>query len=197
MLVLSTFGLTSNGIADSTDHTRDGWLVGFGFGFAYGEATFANDMAGDTRNGVNPQICLGHMLGKSISASLDYNGWVYEFGSVPDKFRVSMQNISAAITWYPGNPKGVSGGIFLRATGGLAWTSLAVIELDDDLIQDQWVREDELGLGLGLAFGYEMRITEEVASGLSVGYNYMDIGGDIFESGYYVPVALSLTWYWD
>ena len=41
------------------------------------------------------------MLGKHFSLGFSYVGWLYETGNAPIKYRYSMQNIMAAITWYP------------------------------------------------------------------------------------------------
>ncbi len=178
-------------------HVRDGWLIGMSFGLGYGEVTFANDLVGDTVDGVTPQIRFGHMLGKNYSATVEYNGWMYETGQLPDKYRISLQGVMAALTWYPGNPESAFGGMFVRAGCGLGWTGLAAVQLDEDLIQEYGIRKDESGLALGFAFGYEMRIVENLAGGMAVGVNYLDIWKDIFEKAYIIPLTLSLTWYWD
>jgi hypothetical protein len=178
-------------------HKRDGWILGVAYGMGLGEVTFSNELVGETRDGAIPQIRFGHMLGENFSATVEYDGWVYELGRIPDKFRVSLQQVMAGLTWYPGSADKASGGMYLRACAGLGWAGLAAIELDEDLLQTHGARIDESGLGLAFAFGYEMRIVEDLAAGLSVGYNYLDIGGDIYDEAYFVPLTFSLNWYWD
>ncbi len=177
-------------------HDRDGWLLGMGYGMSYGEVTFVTDIVGDTKDGVTPQVRFGHMVGKHFSASVEYNGWVYETGQLPDKYRVSLQQVMAALTWYPGNSESHSGGLYVRASCGLGWSGFAMVELDDDLIQGEGGRIDETGLGLAMALGYELRIARDVAAGLSFGYNYLDINGDLFNEAYFTPLTFSLNWYW-
>lgn len=192
--LLSVFASVSTA---TLPHNRDGWFIGMAYGLGFGEVTFVGDIVGETTDGVTPQIRFGHMLGKKFSASVEYNGWMYETGKLPDKYRISLQHVMAAVTWYPGNPESAFGGMFVRASCGLGWTGFAVVELDEDLVQGHGAREDETGLGVALALGYEMRFAEDLAGGLSLGYNYLDIGGDIFNTAYFLPLTLSLTWYWD
>jgi hypothetical protein len=180
-------------------HERDGWLIGMSYG--YGRGRFAIGEAGDGdyefRGGATPQIRFGRMLNSHLSLQMEYGGWMFEDGVIPLKARISMQNLVLAATWYPGNPETAWGGFYVRAGAGLGWASVALIELDEDLVQGHGSREDESGLGMQAAVGYEWRIAPVIAAGVGTGIQHLDIGGEIYEETTFVPVFLSLNWYWD
>jgi hypothetical protein len=177
-------------------HERDGWALGLSYGGATGKATFGTGVEGETEDGVSPQIRLAHMLGEHFAVGFSYVGWLYETGNAPIKYRYSMQNLMAAATWYPGNPRRGSGGIYLRGAVGLGWAGITEVELVDGEEQGHGHREQDTGLGLELNLGYEFRIVRNMAVGLGAGVNHLDLGGDVYEKATYFPVTLNLGWYW-
>ena len=84
----------------------------------------------------------------------------------------------------------------VRAGVGLGWGRLADVEIIDQ-IQEHGDSLDETGLGILTSLGYEFRITSDVAAGLGVGFNYLSINEDFYESGWFTPLTGTLTWYWD
>jgi hypothetical protein len=181
-------------------HERDGWLIGMSYGYGRGRFTEAvSESSGDYefRGGATPQIRFGHMVGKHVALHLEYGAWMFEDGVIPLKARVSMQDLVLAATWYPGNPETAWGGFFVRAGAGLGWASVALIELNEELEQTHGDRLDESGLGVQFSLGYEWRFTREVALGLGVGVQHLDIGGDFYDETTFVPTFFSLNWYWD
>ncbi len=177
-------------------HVRDGWQLGVAYGYSNGRVTFANEVEGTGEGGATPQLRLGHSIGRHFALGIEYNGWMLEGGDADLKLRSSLQQVMLAGTWYPGRPDRASGGFYVRAGIGLGWGSLAEVEIVDQ-IQEHGVRRDETGLGLLAGIGYEFRITSDVAAGLGVGFNYLSINKDIYESGWFTPLTATLAWYWD
>jgi opacity protein-like surface antigen len=188
------------------DHTRPGWLVGVGYGggpgqFDVGPAQPFNPERGDPgdqQRGASPQIRVGRMVARHWMLGVNYEGWFYERGDVNEKERFSLQNVTLAATFYPGNPQNATGGIFLRGGVGLGWGRYAIVplvEVEGEIEQEHGDATDESGLGLVFGAGYEFRIAKHFAAGLAASVNYLSIGQDIFDDGVYVPVALNLSWY--
>lgn len=178
-------------------HLRDGWLIGMGYGYGEGEVKALGEADSYSyRGGATPQIRFGRMLGKHLALHLEYGGWMLEDGVLPYKARVSMQDVALAATWFPGNPDTWTGGWYLRGGVGLGWASIALVEIED---QEQiWSdRLDESGLGLLAALGYEWRFVEDVAAGLGLGVQHLNIQGDFYQETTFVPFTFSVNWYWD
>jgi len=179
-------------------HQRDGWLLGMSYGYGRGRIkAFDSGDQYDFHDGTTPQIRFGHMLGDHLALHVEYGGWMLEDGILPDKMRISMQDVVLAATWFPGSPQSAWGGFYLRAGAGLGWASAALIEINEDLEQEFSQRKDETGLGLQFAFGYEWRIAHNTAAGLGLSLQHLDIGGEIFQNTTFVPLTFSLGWYWD
>jgi hypothetical protein len=182
--------------ARAEDHVRDGWFIGMGYGYGRGVLTASNDQAYSYRDGATPQIRFGHSVGQHFLAGIEYGGWMFEEGDVDQKFRWSLQSVTGAVTWHPGPVDGYWGGLYARAGVGLAWASGARVELEDQE-QVHFDRLDETGLGLVFSLGYEFRISGSAAAGLSVGFNHLDIGKQLYNQARYVPVAMTMNWYWN
>jgi hypothetical protein len=199
VLLLALAALTgAAGDADALEpHARDGWVLGLSYGGARGKAEFAGGVSAETEDGVSPQIRFGHMLGRHLSLGASYVGWLYETGDAPIKYRFSMQNIMLALTWYPGRADSPLGGLYLRGGAGLAWASIAEVELVVGEEQSHGERETDTGLGLELNLGYEFRVAHSAAVGLGIGINHQLIDGELYDTSTYFPVTLNLGWYWD
>jgi hypothetical protein len=124
-----------------------------------------------------------------------------EFGNLapvgPDKWRRSMQNFSLAFAVFPGNQRGASGGIFLRAGAGIGWVGTGAKQVVQGEAQDEGEREDDTGWVAFGEGGYEFWIHENATAGMSVTYNYMDVSGDHFVSkSWFASLALNFNVYW-
>jgi len=102
---------------------RATWMAGVAWGFGRGifnegSAPFEPFQSGTYRYGSLPQIHFGFKPWTHFMVGAHYEAWMIEFGAPPTKYRRSMQNLSAGLTWFPGRPEGVSGGIYVRAGGG-------------------------------------------------------------------------------
>lgn len=184
------------------EHVRNGWM--FGIGIGYGEAKISTGAAlqnVDTgwQEGACPQIRIGKMLGRHFMASFDQRGWLDEQGVGDSKVRVGIQNFTAALTVFPGNPANETGGIYVRGGVGFSNSRLTVFEHSfigagiDSL--DNGEHRDEGGVGYTLGGGYEYRVSSNLAAGLDVSANYQAVHNEVFDETWYFPAVLSLNWY--
>ena len=184
-------------------HPRESWTVGMGLGYSDGNFEFGPDLdldGGRSSTGISPQVRFGRMLGQNFSIGLNYEGWVIEGGEIqPDveeRLRLSLQGVSLGLTWYPGNPHTAAGGFFLRGGAGLGWGRLVYSTVEPDFEHEQEAAVNETGLVLNAAIGYEFRVSRHFAFGASVNGNYLDIGKDIYDRGWFFPATMNLNWYW-
>ncbi len=192
-------------------HVREGWLVGISYGYSEGNIEWGFVDEGAYKGGAVPQIRFGRMLGKKLALGVEYHGWMLEKGGVIDfegepfplKVRSSLQSVTLAATWYPGNPGSALAGFYVRGGAGYGWAGFTVVKIDIDppehvpLEQEHGERKDESGLGFNFQLGYEFRLSRAFATGLGLGFDYLSINEDIYKSGYYFPITLTATWYWD
>ena len=178
------------------DHIRDGWYIGMGYGYGRGVITGGNEKDYSYRDGATPQVRFGHSVGQHFMAGIEYSGWMFEEGDIHEKYRYSLQNLDAALTWHPGPVDAYWGGFYARAGIGLAWGRAVVVEIEEQ-VQVASYAFTETGLGLVFNVGYEFRITHNAAAGLSMGWNHLNIGEFLFDKARYVPVVFTLNWYWD
>lgn len=180
---------------------RPDWMVGVAFGLGRGAFEGLDGGKSDYRNGAAPEIHVGRMLGEHFMAGVSYEGWLIEFGTLdpdlPDKIRRTLQNLTVAFAVFPGNQRGASGGIFLRAGVGLGWAGTGEKDAKPGESQDEGTRYDEWGVGMFGEGGYEFWISSHFTAGLSATYNYFDIGGDRFvDKAWFGAVVLNLNLYW-
>lgn len=177
-------------------HTRDGWYAGVSIGGATGEATFADETVGETEDGFSPQVRLGHMVSDHLALGVGYSGWMYETGTLPFKYRFSLQNVMLTATWFPGRPDAALGGFYVRVGAGLAWSAIAEVEIFEDEEQGHGDRVTDTGLGLELNLGYEFRVARHAAVGAGFGAIHQNLDGDIYRDATFTPFTLNLAWYW-
>ena len=185
------------------EHVRDGWVAGIGFGL--GRAKF---QGGESLNrietvweeGTTPRFRIGHMLGKRVMIGYEQFQWFDEQGLGNAAVRVSAQTFGAALTFFPGNPRGETGGIYLRAGAGFANARIAVmpdaiggIDTTDTGHHEEHI--DEGGTSLMLGGGYEFRLAKPVALGMDVTAHYHSIKQEFFDEIWFIPVTIGLTWY--
>lgn len=192
-------------------HVREGWLVGLSYGYSQGNIDWANVDQGTYKGGVTPQIRFGRMLSRKLALGVEYHGWMLEKGGVilnlgepiPLKVRSSLQSVTLAATWYPGNPGSALEGFYVRGGTGYGWAGFTIVEIPIDpeehvpIEQEHGERKDESGLGFNLQLGYEFRLSRTFAVGLGLGFDYLSINEEIYKSAYYFPIALTAAWYWD
>jgi len=182
------------------EHVRDGWVAGIGIGFSKAKITAgskANHFETDWEEGTTPRLRLGHMLGKRAMLGYEQFQWVDEQGYGDASVRISMQTFGAALTYFPGNPKSETGGIYLRAGAGLSIARLAVSPhaiggVDSTHTEDH---VDEGGTAYMVGGGYEFRVSKPCAVALDITANYHTVGKEFFDKAWFIPVTFGLNWY--
>ncbi len=176
-------------------HERPPWFVGVGYGIGRGTFVDPADEKSGYRSGVNPQVRFGRMVGRHFMLGANYTGWVIEFGNVPTKIRRSLQSAALAVTVFPGNPKGPTGGLYLRAGGGPGWTGTAEVEIVPGGKQEHGTRVDEWGFGAVGEVGYEFWITSYCAAGLIASYSYFGIDERIVDHAWFASGGCTFNIY--
>ena len=188
---------------------RPNWTVGVGFGIGQGEfdnvpGSLFYEVVGSKSHdniGVIPEIHFGRMLGERFQVGLSYEAWMTEFGNVdeglPAQWRRSMQNLSLAFAVFPGNQRGASGGIFLRAGFGLGWVGSGVKEVQEGEDQGEGARKDDQGWAAFGEGGYEFWARRNVTVGLSATINYLDVNGGYFaNAAWFTSIVANFNVYW-
>lgn len=176
-------------------NTRPDWVFGVGWGVGRGAITDNEFGEAEYRDGASPHIRLGRMLGQSAMVGIHWESWLIEFGNEPIKFRRTLQNLALGITWFPGNPAGPSGGIFLRGGVGMGWAGTGAKEAEEGGKQEKGERLDEWGAGFFGEAGYEFWITQNFTVGLAATYNYFAINEVFVDSAWFTAGVLHLNLY--
>ena len=174
---------------------RPAWQVGVGLG--YGRGAF-DDPAGTRaryRNGPAFQLRFGRTLGQHALVGVHYDTWMIEYGEVPTKYRNVQQGLGMGFTLFPGNPNGPSGGIFLRASGGMGWIGLAQKEAIPGEAQGEGERLDEWGYNFAADAGYEFWIARNFTAGLDAVFGYLGIGETRVDRAGFSASSLHLNLY--
>lgn len=183
------------------EHKRDGWVAGIGFGFGRakfqgGEALSSIDTGWE--EGTTPRFRIGHMIGKRLMLGYEQFQWFDEQGFGTTAVRVSAQTFGAGLTFFPGNPKKTTGGIYLRAGAGFANARIAASEDAVGIGPDSTHSEehlDEGGTSVFFGGGYEFRLAKPVALGADLTAHHHSIKKEFFDTAWFVPVTVGLTWY--
>jgi len=181
-------------------HQRPDWVLGIGMGYGRGAFERPTGVRDSYRNGAAPAIHFARLFGQHVAVGLTYEGWMLEFGSavtdtVAVKVRRNLQTFGAAVTVYPGSPTNATNGIFLRATAGWGWAGTAGLLVESGEPQHNAPRIDEWGLGTSASAGYEFWIARNFTAGLGVGFNYLDLGGQLVDRGAFAAMLLNVNLY--
>jgi hypothetical protein len=180
------------------EHVRNGWVAGIGIGFAKANITMGDSLHLDNewQEGPTPHLKFGHMLGQNAEIGLENFQWTHEEGVRDGTVRVTLQTFAAGLTFFPGDPKHTTGGVYFRAGAGLVNARVAFGTQPtgaDSTHHEQTL--DEGGTAYILGGGYEFRISKPAALVLDVTANYHTIHKDFFDKAWFVPLTLGLNWY--
>jgi len=106
-----------------------------------------------------------------------------------------QQGLGLGFTCYPGNPAGVTGGIFLRASGGMGWTGIAEKPAIPGEAQQEGERVDEWGYSVNFDAGYEFWIARNFTAGLAATLGYVGIGETLVDRAGFAALVLDLNFY--
>lgn len=195
ILLLPTF--TAHPAFALYEHVRTGWVAGIGYGWSKAHITTGDNVhiQSPWQDGSAPHFRLGHMLGHHAMLGYEQFQWLQELAVADSSVRVNMQTFGAAITVFPGDPKRVSGGIYLRAGAGLTNARIAFGSSGPDSIEHEEHDFDESGTAFMVGGGYEFRIAKPAALTFDVTANYHTVGKYFIDKAWFVPMTLGLNWY--
>jgi hypothetical protein len=141
--------------AGQHEHTRDGFWIGFGFG--YGSAgTSAKDLDGGEREGsLTAHFKTGGTLGQNTLLGGEINGWTKS----EDELTMTMGTMTAAIYYYPMPDSG----LFVKGGLGMSFTSVEMLGYEFGSSQS-W--------GLVTGLGYDYRIGKNTSITPVVNYYF-------------------------
>ncbi len=196
---------TTNAHSGLRYYERSNWMVGIGWSVGPGQitnpSTIPVDNFGEAANatdaykgGAAPSVRFGRMFGgQHFMVDACWADWLVEFGEDPTKYRRTLQTWALAVTLYPGDPLGPSGGIYLRAGSGLGLAGTAEKEAIEGEAQHRGDRYDDYGYSIFGETGYEFWITSTFTAGVNLAYYYFGIDGAYVESGWFSSLGLALN----
>jgi hypothetical protein len=174
---------------------RPDWMVAIGWGMGRAEFRGPGGTFDEYREGGVALLRVGRMFGQHAMVNINYAGWIIELGDVPLKNRRSLQNLSVGLSWFPGNQRGASCGIYVRAGAGTGWIGAAEVPIIEGEPQGHGERVDEWGWGAFAEGGYEIWISHNSTLGVGVCYTYINTGEDIVDRAWYAGATLNFNIY--
>jgi len=159
------------------DQEREGFWIGFGFG--YGSARVSCDDCGASarEGGLAGFVKVGDTLNRKVLLGTELNFWTRSQGQLDT---LEFGNFSLTITYYPW----VSSGFFVKGGGGLSL-------VNTDVLEGSEIRTLDLGSGVGAiaGIGYDLRIRRNLS--ITPVFNvYMGRPGDLREG----RVTIARNW---
>jgi hypothetical protein len=160
--------------AQGRPQTREGFFIGFGFGYA----SFSCEGCGDREDGVGGHLKLGGTLSPSVLIGAESSAWTKDEGGS----RITHGNLSAIIQFYP-MPES---GFFLK--GGAGFSRLEVSASGGGFSA---TASDE-GFGFTAGAGYDVRVGDNFSLSPYGSYQWGDFEGG---SANHFQVGLGVTWH--
>jgi hypothetical protein len=182
--------------------TREGWSLGLAYGPGRARITGADSLDVGSLKGLAQTIRISRMFGDRLRVGYEHQAWVREQGLYDLKLRAGTQLEALAVTAYLAEPGSAWGGLYVTLGGGRAHCRMTLLEPlapGESTIGDTYevvFKQDEFGWGGFGALGYDLQITRRFAAGLTTSYNYLDIGGSLFDTVQFTPVVANLNFSW-
>jgi hypothetical protein len=162
--------LASAASAQGRPQTREGFWIGFGFG--YGSLGFDCPGCGDEREGaLSGYLKLGGTLSPKLLLGGETNGWSKDISGTT----VTAANASAVLYFYPS----ASGGFFLR--GGLGWATLEIGDVS------------ESGGGAVFGTGFDIRMGAKTSITPVLNFNFGSLANNFRQN--VVQLAVGVTFH--
>jgi hypothetical protein len=174
---------------------RPDWQLGVGLGYGRGSFDDPAGIRARYRNGPAFQLQLGRTLGQHAMLGVHYDTWMIEYGAVPTKRRNVQQGLGLGLSWFPGRPNDPTGGIYLRASGGMGWIGIAEKPAIPGAAQGEGTRTDEWGVNFVADAGYEFWIARNFTAGLGACFGYLDIGASHVDRAGFAALLFKLNLY--
>lgn len=172
LLVLLLALIATPALAGEWPHAREGWTIGLNLGGGSAEAKFDSDaevVSTDRTGGGAGNFRVGYAVRPDLVIGLESSAWVRtetaEIVSDEVDVTTTVSVVGLGLTWYP-----QQGGFFARGVIGAGQFSQ---EFDLGSLN---VEVSEAGFGLGLALGYEWRVTRTFAIGPQLDFAYVNLG---------------------
>jgi len=158
--------------AQSHPQTRQGFWIGFGFG--YGSLSFSCDSGcSGSQGAVSGYLKMGGTLSPKLLIGGETNAWVKsESGTT-----FTASNASAAVYFYP-SP---ASGLFLR--GGLGYASLSASQGGSSASQS--------GFGAVFGLGYDVRVGTNTSITPVANFNWGSIGSGVKQNVFQLAVGVT------
>lgn len=202
LLAISLLAIASSPALALKPITREGWKVGVAYGPGRAEIKGSDSLDIGSLKGLAQSIRVGRMFRGRFLVGYEHQAWVREQGFHDLKVRAGTQLEALGVTTFLANPASAWGGLYVAVGGGRAHCRLTFLEPlapGESAIGDTYevvFKQDEFGWGGYGAVGYDMQITRSFAAGLMASYNYLDIGGSLYDTVHFTPIVANLNWSW-
>ncbi len=165
--------------AGTHPHDRNGFMIGFSVG-----GGSAGIDGGDGREGgATGNFRIGYAVRPDLVLHLESAAWTRTFSEQLGDVTWTFSSTTAAVSYHVPNS-----GAFFR--GGIGF-GVANVEVETGGVK---VSDDETGLGLLFATGYEWRLTTKFALGPHVDFTYQNL--DAIGYSNVIGGGLGFNWYW-
>ena len=171
--VLAVLGVSIAPLASAQGHpqTRDGFWIGFGFGWA--SLSFSCSGCSGSDGAFSGYLKMGGTLSPKLLIGGETNAWVKsQSGST-----LTASNASAAVYFYP-SP---ASGLFLR--GGLGYASLSASSGGSSASQS--------GFGAVFGLGYDIRVGTNTSITPVANFNWGSIGSGVKQNVFQLAVGVT------
>lgn len=174
---------------DLGGHDRDGVVVGILLGYGWNSVEFKDETGAERKfDGIdtfNGDFRVGWARSDHVVGSIGFNGWKRSYYQQATPITTSYYAFMLNLHWYP-----MGEGFWIKGGAGYGTLDFYAQYPPGDPFAP--VSFNEAGLALSLGVGYEFRVADTFAIGVSYDYQTTDVGD--FAGGYDTsPVSSALS----